>query len=119
MTSQVSDGHRTPSTPHFRRTGDNRRAKFPDVPSEGGENASDGRWRWDRVIEDHALALLLPSLGIVAIVFLFIFAILQKDGKELLGPAVVAVSTLAAASGGHAAGRAGMHPPPRKPRANP
>jgi hypothetical protein len=74
--------------------------------TSGARKSTSTGEKWDKVIEARALALLLPSLGIVAVVLLFIFASLVNNGKDLLGPAVAAVSTLAAASGGHAAGRA-------------
>jgi hypothetical protein len=56
--------------------------------------------------EDRVLALVLPLLGIIAVVVLFFVAQWDQDGsaKELLATAVTAVTTLAAASGGHAAG---------------
>jgi hypothetical protein len=49
----------------------------------------------------------LPLLGIIAVVILTVVAAGHKNGdaKELLATAVTAVTTLAAASGGHAAGR--------------
>jgi hypothetical protein len=56
--------------------------------------------------EDHVLALVLPLLGILAVVALFVVAAWDSDGSanELHTVAVTAVTTLAAASGGHAAG---------------
>jgi hypothetical protein len=58
--------------------------------------------------EDRFLAFVSAALGICAVVFLFVFAARNPDpsSRELLGSAVTAVTTLAAVTGGHAAGRA-------------
>ena len=58
------------------------------------------------VTEDHVVALLLPLLGIIAVVAVFAVAAWDSDASanELHTVAVTAVTTLAAASGGHAAG---------------
>jgi hypothetical protein len=58
--------------------------------------------------DDRFLALVSAALGILAVVFLFLVAARSPDpsSRELLGSAVTAVTTLAALTGGHAAGRA-------------
>jgi hypothetical protein len=78
----------------------------------GGENGSQkGARNVDRMLElardEQILAAVLPLWGIVAVVVLTVVATGNKNGdsKELLAIAITAVTTLAAASGGHAAGR--------------
>jgi hypothetical protein len=58
--------------------------------------------------DDRLLAFGSSALGILAVVFLFLVAAGNPDpsSRELLGSAVTAVTTLAAVTGGHAAGRA-------------
>jgi hypothetical protein len=58
--------------------------------------------------DDRFLAFVSAALGILAVVFLFYVAARSPDpsSRELLGSAVTAVTTLAALTGGHAAGRA-------------
>jgi hypothetical protein len=77
-----------------------------------GENGSQKRARnVDRMLElardEHILAAVQPLWGTAAVVVLTVVAAGNKNGdaKELLAIAITAVTTLAAASGGHAAGR--------------
>jgi hypothetical protein len=74
----------------------------------GNQQSAGNQPGWlDVYTDERLLAAVLPLLGIIAVVVLTVVAAGHKNGdaKELLATAVTAVTTLAAASGGHAAGR--------------
>jgi hypothetical protein len=104
MTTELLD-HRDPGA------GDSGKTDAKDKQSSGEKGsqkrARDVGWMLDVARDERLLAAALPLLGIIAVVVLTVVAAGHKNGdaKELLATAVTAVTTLAAASGGHAAGR--------------
>jgi hypothetical protein len=123
MTTQSIAQKTVPSSRNSRET--EARAKHPRRKNGNHQRARYEPWWLDVYTNERLLAAVLPLLGIIAVVVLTVVAAGHKNGdaKELLATAVTAVTTLAAASGGHAAGRitrasrrAGSRPGPRRSR---
>jgi hypothetical protein len=105
MTAEFIAQKRDASPRNFREM--EAKAKHSRRKNGNRQRARNQPWWLDVYTDEHVLAAVLPLLGIIAVVVLTVVAAGHKNGdaKELLATAVTAVTTLAAASGGHAAGR--------------